>query len=100
MDIQTPLPSIRNLSQALAVNPNTLQKAYTLLENEGLCYSVPGSGRYVSRDAKAIISKDQSRQLERIAEEVVKLAYKGMPLEEILRIVRKSFLKTAEKNDG
>ncbi len=45
------LPSVRELSQQLTVNPNTLQRAYAEIERRGLCYSVPGSGRYLTKDA-------------------------------------------------
>ena len=45
------LPSVRSLSVELSVNPNTLQKAYAELERRGLCYSVPGNGRFISPGA-------------------------------------------------
>lgn len=35
------LPSVRSLATELAINPNTIQKAYNELENEGYIYSVP-----------------------------------------------------------
>ena len=40
------LPSVRALATELAINPNTIQKAYTELENEGYIYSVPGRGSF------------------------------------------------------
>lgn len=97
IDPAEPLPSIRSLSQELSVNPNTLQKAYTLLENEGLCYSVPGSGRYVSKDAKRILSEDRGKQLQQLHQAVEKLALKGVPLEDVLGIVEQSYQKTIKK---
>ena len=42
------LPSRRVLSALLGVNPNTIQKAYRLLEEEGLIRSHPGAKSYVS----------------------------------------------------
>ena len=45
------LPSVRYLSQHLNINPNTLQRAYAEIERRGLCYSVPGNGRFISPDA-------------------------------------------------
>ena len=49
------LPSVRALSQTLSANPNTLQKAYAELERRGVTVSVPGSGRYISKDAPRIV---------------------------------------------
>ena len=40
------LPSVRAMAADLAINPNTIQRAYTELENEGLIHSVPGEGSY------------------------------------------------------
>ena len=38
------LPSVRTMASALAINPNTIQRAYESLESEGYVYSVPGKG--------------------------------------------------------
>lgn len=40
------LPSVRNLARSLAINPNTIQRAYDSLENEGYIYSQPGRGTF------------------------------------------------------
>ncbi len=42
------LPSVRELSIELTVNPNTVQKAYKGLELDGYIYSVKGKGNFVS----------------------------------------------------
>ena len=41
------LPSVRSLAQELGVNPNTVQKAYQLLEHDGYICSVPGKGSFL-----------------------------------------------------
>ena len=51
------IPSVRSLSLELSLNPNTIQKAYNELENNLITYSVPGVGRFVSKNAKEIIGK-------------------------------------------
>ena len=40
------LPTVRAMAMELAINPNTIQRAYTELENEGLIHSVPGEGSF------------------------------------------------------
>ena len=42
------LPSVRALASSLAINPNTIQRAYEALEAEGYLYSVPGKGSFAA----------------------------------------------------
>lgn len=48
------IPSVRELAAAAGVNPNTMQKALSELEREGLLYSERTSGRFVSDDPDRI----------------------------------------------
>lgn len=41
------LPSVRELAGQLAINPNTIQRAYSQLETEGYVYTVSGRGTFV-----------------------------------------------------
>ncbi len=45
------LPSVRQLAMELGINPNTVQKAYRELEQEGLIYAVPGRGNFLGEIA-------------------------------------------------
>jgi GntR family transcriptional regulator len=47
------LPSVRSLATELGINPNTVQKAYSILENDGVIYSVSGKGSFISGDSRA-----------------------------------------------
>ena len=49
------LPSVRQLSMQLAINPNTIQKAYAQLEREGVIYPVAGKGNFISPDTEGIM---------------------------------------------
>ena len=42
------LPSVRELASQLAINPNTIQRAYRELENEGYIYTLVGKGTFVA----------------------------------------------------
>ena len=44
------LPSVRELASQLAINPNTIQRAYRELERLGLICTVPGKGAFASED--------------------------------------------------
>ena len=53
------LPSVRTMAGTLAINPNTIQRAYTQLEAEGYVYTVSGRGTFVSE------GQEQNRQRRR-----------------------------------
>ena len=46
------IPSIRQLTRELGINPNTIHKAYTELERQGVIYSLAGRGAFVSSDSE------------------------------------------------
>lgn len=81
------LPSVRALATELAINPNTIQKAYNELENEGYIYSVPGKGSFASGEIKA----DEHRKKElkqRIRELIAELRFLGAGQGELLALVQ------------
>ena len=47
------LPSVRELAVSLTINPNTIQRAYRELEQEGYIVSVPGKGSFVAHGGGA-----------------------------------------------
>ena len=82
------LPSVRELSKDLTVNPNTVQKAYRELEREGFVYSAAGRGTFACD--KATIKPDP-RRIEGIKKEILSsfkaLQYLGFSCEEAKKIV-------------
>lgn len=55
------LPSVRSLAGELAINPNTIQKAYAELERRGITYSVPGRGSFVSPELDVVTEEHKNR---------------------------------------
>lgn len=90
------LPSVRALLVELSVNPNTLQKAYTELERRGLCYTVPGIGRFIAPNAAGKLRSRRQTLLMNIAEETIQLAQAGIPLDDILTTVKSAYNKAAQ----
>ena len=80
------LPSRRVLSALLGVNPNTVQKAYKMLEDEGLIASRAGAKSYVVV-TEAKLSEIRAELLE--AEAVAKLKLMGVSQEEAHGLIRK-----------
>ena len=78
------MPSVRELSTQLAINPNTVQRAYRELEAEGYIYSVPGKGSFVSPDCKPDAER-MNALLKQLDEAVAELCYMGMSKDELVR---------------
>ncbi len=85
------LPSVRALSIQLAVNPNTIQKAYSELDRRGLIQSVPGRGCFVSERAAEVVSEKKSGQLADLIHLVTELAYAGVSKQQILQEAEKAY---------
>ena len=71
----TQMPSVRSLAVELSINPNTIQKAYAMLEQQGYIYPVKGRGNFVSDSSALIRQKKQS-----LLEEALRLIRGGKEL--------------------
>ena len=92
------LPSRRVLSALLGVNPNTVQKAYKMLEDEGLIQSRAGAKSYVVV-TEAKLTEIRTELLEADAKEAVaKLKLMGVSKEEAHELIDKYW--TAEMETG
>ena len=73
------LPSVRQLAMELSINPNTIQRAYAELEQEGLIYPVKGRGNFVA-DANQILKikrEDYRKELRKTVQKA-ELEYREM----------------------
>lgn len=52
LESNTKMPSVRSLAMELSVNPNTIQRAYAQLEQDGYLYTIVGRGNYVTSEAE------------------------------------------------
>ena len=78
------LPSVRELAAELAINPNTIQRAYRELEAEGFIYSIPGKGSFVSPN-REISQEELHRRWEDLDHAVRELKFLGVSEEELIR---------------
>ena len=85
------LPSIRELSAVLGVNPNTVQKALGELDTLGIIVSAQGRGMFVAEDAAEKIRKRMSFKIAEIKELSVALAKAGIDEEAVLLAVREAY---------
>ena len=64
------LPSVRELATSLSINPNTIQKAYRELEQEGYIYTIAGKGSYAAE--RADVASGRNEELMKEFDEIVK----------------------------
>ena len=60
---ETRLPSVRELSRTLVINPNTVARVYTELEREGVLNTRPGLGVFVARPKAELTKKVRTQRL-------------------------------------
>ncbi|MBO4979086.1 MAG: GntR family transcriptional regulator [Clostridia bacterium] len=88
---QAQLPSIRELSSVLGVNPNTVQKALGELDKLGVIISAPGRGMFVAEDAAEKIRARMSVKITEIRELAAELAKAGIDEQVVLAAVREAY---------
>ena len=84
------LPSVRDLAGEAAVNPNTMQKAFSELERTGLVHSFRTSGRYITEDTALIESVKQTLAERHIEDFLSRMDRLGYQDEEILSLIRQT----------
>lgn len=83
------LPSVRAMAGQLAINPNTIQRAYNELEGEGYIYSVPGKGSFASGSAGADTAR-RALLMDQVRELVAELRFLGVTEAELEALVRET----------
>lgn len=85
------LPSCRDMAMRLGINPNTVQRAYSELEAQGIIYTIPKKGVYVGKLPQPGISIAQPLDIiifkSSLNEAIVKLKEAGLSREEIIKII-------------
>lgn len=81
------LPSVRELAQTACVNPNTMQKAMSELEKDGLLYTMRSSGRFITDD-EALIKKIKNELAEAEIENFMQgMSKLGFSVEETINLI-------------
>ena len=94
------LPSVRSVAQELGVNPNTVQKAYGLLERDGVICSLPGKGSFLTGEQNAV-DKQREEAVQKVRVSAREALDCGVALGELLSAVQAedSRRKESEKHD-
>lgn len=82
------LPSVRELASEAAVNPNTMQKALSELEQSGLLYTQRTSGRFITEDTELIQRMKTTLATMQVREFIHKMRQIGLDDTEILQLIQ------------
>jgi len=84
------LPSVRELAREVAVNPNTVARAYTELERDGTLVSRPGLGLFVARPGTDLTRAARDRRLRELLDPfLTEAVHLGYSADEVLRLVER-----------
>ena len=92
------LPSVRALASSLAINPNTIQRAYEALEREGYLYTVAGKGSFAAPQADVNADR-RERLLKDFDSSAAELLFLGMTAGELARRLDEAAARQAAREE-
>jgi len=84
------LPSVRSMATDLAINPNTIQRAYGELESEGYIYSIPGKGSFAAA-VKEPLEVRRTELTAKFLDIITEFKYLNITLDEVIALVKEGF---------
>lgn len=91
------LPSVRELAAEAGINPNTVQRAFSELEREGLIYTQRATGKYVTENAEEIRSARQALAKTQVADFLRAMQSLGFSVGDVI-VLLQSFNESEEEN--
>ena len=91
------LPSVRELAAEAGINPNTVQRAFSELEREGLIYTQRATGQYVTENADEIKSARQALAKTQVAEFLSNMQSLGNSVGDVI-VLLQSFNESEEES--
>ena len=84
------IPPVREIASTLAINPNTIQRAYKELEAEGYIYSAKGRGTFVAEPPKAESTIQKEKTLSLFKTAASELLFLGVTKDELKDIIERT----------
>lgn len=83
------IPSIRELANNLGINPNTVKKAYDILENKGVIMTISTKGTFISNNTKMVLENKIDNEINLIKDKIRELENMGISKKEIMERIEK-----------
>ena len=87
------LPSIRQLSAEIGINPNTIQKAYAELERDGVIYNLLGRGTFISDDISRLTNSKYVEILIELEELVTEAKKYQVDSDDLIKVINRVYYK-------
>ena len=94
------LPKVKDVVASLAINPNTVLKAYRELEHKGVTLGRPGQGTYVKATLDVVPLRDQAALTRRLARWLDAASASGLDAEGMTALFTSALHEHAQKNSG
>ncbi len=95
------IPSVRELSKQLVVNPNTVARAYRDLQGEGILESIRGTGLQVGMQAVEVCRRDRREFVrQRLRAVIGEIRQSGLPADEVAAILRSEWATDSGVTNG
>lgn len=98
LEANTKMPSVRSLAMELSVNPNTIQRAYAQLEQDGYLYTVIGRGNYVTSEQEWRGSKIQET-LHELSTTISQAREVGVTKEQLFSLIQSIYAADIPRED-
>lgn len=79
------IPSIREMAASLGINPNTVKKAYSILEQRGTIVTLSTKGAFISIKTDKIVENSVNEKIEEIKKIIEEIEKFGISKEEIIK---------------
>ena len=83
------IPSIRELANNLGINPNTVKKAYDIVENKGVIMTISTKGTFISNNTKMVLENKIDKEINLIKDKIRELENMGISKKEIMERIEK-----------
>ena len=83
------IPSIRELASNLGINPNTVKKAYDILEHKKVITSFSTKGTFISSKTDEVLENRKQEEIKKLEQVINSLQSLGMSKKEILEFIKK-----------
>ncbi len=82
------IPSIRELATTLGINPNTVKKAYDILENKKVITSFSTKGTYISDQTDEVLENRKKEEMKNLKKQIEVLKGLGVTEQEIIKVIQ------------